>query len=200
MRLILDWDGTVTERDTLHMVVERFGDPAVFAAAEAELGRSRTLNDVIAAEMRTVRAPLEDVVEWLLATVRVRRGFAAVVAAHRPLVVSAGFHELIRPVLRREGVDVPVVANTVDPRPDGWVATFRARSICAVCGEPCKRCDVAGLGSFAYAGDGWSDRCVACAATRVFARDGLARYLDGQGVPFEPFGDLDDLARRLGSE
>ena len=26
MRVVLDWDGTVTERDTLHMAIERFGD------------------------------------------------------------------------------------------------------------------------------------------------------------------------------
>ena len=26
MRLVLDWDGTVTERDTLHLAIERFGD------------------------------------------------------------------------------------------------------------------------------------------------------------------------------
>jgi hypothetical protein len=32
MRLVLDWDGTVTERDTLHMVIERFGDLDVFHA------------------------------------------------------------------------------------------------------------------------------------------------------------------------
>ena len=31
--LVLDWDGTVTERDTLHMVIERFGDLDVFHAA-----------------------------------------------------------------------------------------------------------------------------------------------------------------------
>ena len=37
--LVLDWDGTVTERDTLHMLLERFGDPEVFRAAEADIAR-----------------------------------------------------------------------------------------------------------------------------------------------------------------
>jgi 2-hydroxy-3-keto-5-methylthiopentenyl-1-phosphate phosphatase len=66
-----------------------------------------------------------------------------------------------------------------------------------VCGEPCKRADVAGLGDFAFVGDGYSDRCVSLAATRVFARDGLARYLDGLGHPYEPFTDFDEIAARL---
>ena len=36
--LVLDWDGTVTERDTLHMAIERFGDLEVFHGLEDELG------------------------------------------------------------------------------------------------------------------------------------------------------------------
>ena len=30
MRLVLDWDGTVTERDTLELVIESFGDMATY--------------------------------------------------------------------------------------------------------------------------------------------------------------------------
>ena len=54
MRLVLDWDGTVTERDTLHMAIERFGDLDVFRALEAQIGRELTLNEVIGIEMATI--------------------------------------------------------------------------------------------------------------------------------------------------
>ena len=74
---------------------------------------------------------------------------------------------------------------------------FRNESPCSVCGEPCKRADVAGLGAFVYVGDGYSDRCVSLAASRVFARDGLAAYLDGLGHPYEVFTDFDGLATAL---
>ena len=70
--LLLDWDGTVTERDSLHMVIERFGDPAVFDALEEEVGRRLTLDEVIRLEMATITAPLEEVVAWMLAEVRIR--------------------------------------------------------------------------------------------------------------------------------
>lgn len=56
---------------------------------------------------------------------------------------------------------------------------------------------MAGLDGFVYAGDGFSDRCVALAATRVFARDGLATYLAGRGVAFERFEDFHDVLRAL---
>lgn len=198
MKVVLDWDGTVTEVDGLHLVLEQFGDPQVYDEAERILGRGATLHEVIALEFRTVNAPLAEVVGWVVENVRVRPGFARFARGHQPLVVSSGFHELIEPVLAREGVELEVRANRLDPDPEGWEAVFRNDTACAVCGQPCKRADVAGLGSFVYAGDGYSDRCVALAADRVFARDGLARYFASLGAPFEALTDFDALDRALG--
>jgi 2-hydroxy-3-keto-5-methylthiopentenyl-1-phosphate phosphatase len=197
VKLVVDWDGTVTEVDGLHLVLLEFGDERIYDAAENELGRELTLNEVIALEFSSVRAPLAEVVAWMRENVRVRAGFAEVARAHHPLVVSSGFHELIAPILKREGLELEVVANRLDPRPGGWRVLFRDSASCEVCGQPCKRADVAGLGAFAYAGDGYSDRCVAELADRVFARDGLARYLEARGVPFEPFEDFHDVAAEL---
>jgi HAD superfamily phosphoserine phosphatase-like hydrolase len=195
--VVLDWDGTVTERDGLHMVIERFGDLRVFDALEDELGRTLTLDEVIAAEMATIRAPFEEVRDWLVDHVRVRPGFRELVAEHDPLIVSSGFRELIEPILEREGVRARVVANSVAAEAEGWRATFADGPLCEVCGERCKRSAVGGLEPFAYAGDGYSDRCVALAADVRFARDGLAQWLQEQGVTYEPFDDLFDIARSL---
>lgn len=195
--LVVDWDGTATAGDTLHATIREFGDADVFVAMQSEIGRRLTLQEVIATEMATIDTPLEEVVEFLLRNIELRPGFAEVVERHDPLVVSMGFHELIEPLLARDGIEVPVVANRLDVRPDGWRAVFRERAVCAVCGEPCKRSDVAGLDGFAYVGDGFSDRCVAQAASRVFARDGLAEYLAEEGVVFERFEDFHDVARAL---
>ena len=178
MRIVVDWDGTVPEIDGLHLVLLEFGDERIYDHAETRLGRELTLNEVIACEFQSVRAPLESVVAWVRDNVRVRDGFAELARRHRPLVVSSGFHELIRPVLEREGLELDVRANRIDPRPDGWRVVFRDERPCPVCGEPCKRSELAGLDGFVYEGDGFSDRCVSLAATRVFARDGLARYLE----------------------
>jgi 2-hydroxy-3-keto-5-methylthiopentenyl-1-phosphate phosphatase len=200
VRLVLDWDGTVTETDGLHLVLLEFGDDAIFDAAEGRLGRDLSLHEVIALEFSSVRAPLETVVDWVRENVRIRPGFAELAAAYDPLIVSSGFHELIRPVLERERIDLEVRANRLDARPDGWRAIFRDDELCPVCGEACKRSDVDGLGDFAYAGDGFSDRCVAQAAARAFARNGLATYLEQKGVRFEPFDDLYDVAEALAGD
>ena len=197
LALVLDWDGTVTERDGLHMAVERFGDLGVFDALEDELGKTLTLDEVIAAEMATIRAPLEDVRDWLVEHVRVRPGFRELVAERGPLIVSSGFSELIEPILEREGVRARVVANHVAAEADGWRATFAEGPLCEVCGERCKRSAIGSLGRFAYAGDGYSDRCVALAAELRFARDGLAEWLDEQRVAYQPFDALHDVRAAL---
>jgi 2-hydroxy-3-keto-5-methylthiopentenyl-1-phosphate phosphatase len=199
VRLVLDWDGTVTEIDTLHLVLEEFGDREIYARAEDALGETMTLNEVIAAEFETVTTPLNEVVDWLLEHARIRPGFAELARERRPLIVSSGFHEMIEPLLEREGVRkaVELRANRLDPRPDGWRVLFRADHACGACGEPCKRADLPQNGQVVFAGDGYSDRCAALAADRVFARDGLAEYLRAQGVAFEPLTDFTELAARL---
>lgn len=192
MRLAVDWDGTVTVRDTLVQVIHAFGDPGLLAELEPRVGVDLTLHEEIALEFAAITAPLEEVVAWVVEHVEVRPGLADL-AALEPVVISAGFHELIEPVLAREGVELQVLANRVEARPDGWVVRFRDETACAVCGEPCKRGALAGA-PYVYVGDGYSDSCAALAAARVFARDGLAAYLERTGVPYEPFGDLLDVA------
>ena len=70
-------------------------------------------------------------------------------------------------------------------------------SVCPVCGQACKRRTLPAEGPIVYVGDGYSDRCAALAADRVFATRGLAQYLDELGVAYEPFDDLHDVTRGL---
>jgi 2-hydroxy-3-keto-5-methylthiopentenyl-1-phosphate phosphatase len=198
MQLVVDWDGTATEVDGLHLVLLEFGDERVYEDNEARLGRDLTLHEVIAGEFRTVCAPLDEVVGWVRENVRLREGFVDFARRREPLIVSSGFHELIEPVLEREGLELTLLANRVEARPDGWRVVFRDEAACAVCGEPCKRASVGGLGAFVFVGDGFSDHCVAEAASRAFARDGLADYLAARGIAFERFVDFRDVERALG--
>ena len=195
MRLALDWDGTATVRDSLVQVIEEFGDVALLHELEPRVGVDLTLHEEIALEFAAITAPLDEVVAWVLDNVELRPGLPEL-AEHGPVVISAGFVELIEPVLARERVELDVLANRVDARPDGWRVHFRDEASCATCGEPCKRASLAGA-PFTYVGDGYSDRCAALAADRVFARDGLARHLDRLGVAYEPFENLLDVAARL---
>ena len=200
--VVLDYDGTVTESDLLDRIAKEFGDPAVYQEVEDGLDAGRLpLREVITREFAPVTAPLDEVVTWVLEHAKVRAGLADFVRGARAAgwdvhIVSSGFHELIEPVLEREGVEVAVHANRVDPRPDGWRVDWRYPDDCDECGESCKR-SLLPPGEVVYVGDGYSDRCAALAADLVFATSGLARYLAGRGVQFEQFDDFRTLADEL---
>ena len=197
MRLIVDWDGTITERDSLLAVLEEFGDWEECQRLGEELFAGKiTLREEIDRQFATVTAPLDEVVAWTVANVKVRPGLPEL-AALDPVVVSSGFHELIDPVLAREGVRLNLHANHVEARPDGWRPVWRELPVCAVCGQPCKRSELGDDGDVVYVGDGYSDRCAALAADRIFARRGLAAYLDEQEIAYEPFDDLHQIAAAL---
>jgi 2-hydroxy-3-keto-5-methylthiopentenyl-1-phosphate phosphatase len=204
--LVVDFDGTVTQEDLLDVIASRFGDPVVYRQVEDGLDEGRMpLREVITREFEPVRNPLEEIVDWELENVHIRPGFRELVelAAERGwrfVIVSSGFHELIEPLLARAGVVVELLANRVDPRPDGWVVDWRYGEACAVCGQSCKRSTVAALATgseLVYVGDGYSDRCAGESADRVFATAGLAGHLERKRIPYEPFRDFFDIAAAL---
>lgn len=181
------------------MVLEEFGDQEIFERAEDALGKTMTLRQVIEVEFATVRAPFEEVLAWMLEHVRVRPGFREFAETHDPLILSSSFVETIEPLLEREGVRLQIIANRVEARPDGWRVLWRDGTTCEHCNESCKRGGLPADGPVLFVGDGYSDRCAALAADRVFARDGLAGYLDREGVPYEPFDDFVRLGAALDS-
>jgi len=200
--VVLDFDGTVTVTDLLDRAALEFGDPAVYEEVEHGLDGGRLpLREVITREFEPVTAPLDEVVAWALEEAQIRPGFAQFVRAAQAdgwdvHVVSSGFEELIGPLLEREGVQVELHANRVDARPDGWRVEWRYPDDCDACGESCKRSTLP-PGEVVYVGDGYSDRCAALAADRVFATRGLASYLGEQGAPFEYFDDFRSIGKAL---
>ncbi|HEY0383427.1 MAG TPA: haloacid dehalogenase-like hydrolase [Candidatus Elarobacter sp.] len=202
MNVVVDWDGTVTVEDTLLMALRRFVSAPVIDALEAkvDLGLADgkiTHREVMEREFALMTAPLDDVVAFVVANARLRPGFTEFVRQFDPLILSSGFHETIEPVLAREGVIARVRANHVEPRPDGWRIRWVSDSECDTCGQPCKRGSLPEP-PFVYVGDGYSDRCAALAAERIFARDGLADHLDGIGTRYERFTDFRDVALAFG--
>src|SRR5262245_3206118 len=200
--LVIDFDGTITEDDLLDSIARDFGDPAVYQEVEDGLDAGTLpLREVITREFGAAPARLREVVAWVLEHARVRAGFRELVeevqaASWEVHVVSSGFHELIEPVLEREGVDVLLHANRVDPSPSGWRVEWRYPDGCDHCGESCKR-TLLPDGFVVYVGDGYSDRCAALGSDRVFATRGLARYLAERDSAFEPFSDFHAVSEAL---
>jgi 2-hydroxy-3-keto-5-methylthiopentenyl-1-phosphate phosphatase len=191
MHLVLDWDGTCTVQDSLVAAINALGDPSIYEREYASYG------DALAAEVGTLRCTAEEAAAWAVENVELRAGFHELVEEYRPLIVSSGLPQLILPVLEREGVELEVRSNFADPSAQGWRVRFRHDGPCPVCGDRCKRRSLPEERPIVFVGDGWSDRCASLGADRVFARTGLADYLDEQGVAYERYDTFHDVAAAL---
>ncbi len=195
MQLALDWDGTCTVQDSLVAAIHALGDPAVYDGDfQKKFG---SYGEALTAEIATLRVTPDDAAAWAVANVELRPGFHELVEQFRPVLVSSGLEQLIRPVLERERVEVELRSNRAEPSSDGWRVIFRDEGLCPVCGDKCKRRSLPSGRPLVFVGDGWSDRCASLAADRVFARTGLAAYLEEQAVPYEPYETLFDVAAAI---
>jgi 2-hydroxy-3-keto-5-methylthiopentenyl-1-phosphate phosphatase len=204
--IVVDFDGTITERDTQDGLLERYA-PEAYVEAERGLAEGRlTLRECMEQEFAPVRGHHDAIVAETVEAARVRDGFREFVeameaAGNRLVVVSGGFESVIRPVLERAGAaHLPVIAHEFRITPEGTTLDFRADADCDVCGEECKRGVVASMRDglpVAYIGDGYSDRCAAIAADRRFARRFLAKDLDELGLEYTQFDDFHTVREAL---
>jgi 2,3-diketo-5-methylthio-1-phosphopentane phosphatase len=197
--VFLDYDGTISTRDTGVALLERFAPPR-WQAIDEEYARggigSRVCLldewDLLTADEATLRAaadavPLDPDVDGLVADLRA--------AGAEVVVVSDGFGFYVRPRLAH--LDVPIVTNDVDWSTGALVFPNADRCCaCSSCGT-CKQApirDARRRGRTAVlVGDGASDQKAALLADVRFAKDGLARWCDRAAVPYVPFRTLADV-------
>lgn len=205
--LAVDFDGTITMRDTLHVIVDEYARPGVWAELEPDLLAGRlTVEQVIVEQFRTVTATPDEVAALVREQAGVREGFTEFVRfaegeGHRLVIMSAGFRSVIDLVLGDLGLDhLEVVSNEALFSREGCTLVFgdERGDVCTLCGRRCKRHAVRqrhGGERIAYVGDGISDRCVSGLADVVFARAGLAEWLDQQERAYVPYDDFHEVIR-----
>jgi 2-hydroxy-3-keto-5-methylthiopentenyl-1-phosphate phosphatase len=200
--LAVDFDGTITMRDTLHVIVDEHGCEGVWEALEPDLRAGRiTIEQAMSTQFAEVKAPPEEIHALVRDRAGVRDGIHELVRfaeeeGHRLVIMSAGFRSVIDQVLGDLGLGhLEVVSNEAIFSEDGCTLVFSddRGEICELCDRRCKRhaLRVRHEGErIVFVGDGISDRCVSGMADLVFARAFLAEWLDERGEPYVPFEDF----------
>lgn len=208
MRVICDFDGTISRRDTTDLVLEHLADPAWRALEEDWLAGRITAAACMRSQVALIGGS-EVSLNALLDTVELDPGFVAFVAwceAHAvPLsIVSDGVDHFISRILTRHDLgDIPVVANHLVGAPGAWrLEQPWGREGCAAGSGVCK-CAAAAAGLDAgnpttvFVGDGRSDFCVSGRADLLFAKAALADYAAARAQPFVAFETFADVRRAL---
>ena len=205
-----DFDGTITERDTLHLIVSAYGTQGLWEEIQPRLNAGEvSLEQAIQEEFDSVRATPEQVRELVLREAGLRRGFPEFVRwarerDHRLIVFSSGFRSVIEAALEHWGITgLQVVSHEARFSAEGCRLVWSDRGdVCEVCGRRCKRHDLRRQSRgerLVYIGDGISDRCSARMADVIFARAMLADDLERDAIPFIRFEEFDGIRERLDS-
>jgi 2,3-diketo-5-methylthio-1-phosphopentane phosphatase len=211
MRIICDFDGTVTRRDTTDFVLERLAGPSWRTLEEDWVATRISAAECMRGQIALIGGS-QDELDSLLDTVELDPGFAAFVdwcdARGLPVsIASDGVDHFIRRILRRHGLErLQVVANGLAGGPGAWrLEQPWARPGCAAGSGVCK-CEIAGAPAggvappqtLVYVGDGRSDFCVSARADILFAKGALADYAAARGQPFHAFDTFHDVTAALG--
>lgn len=203
MFFAIDFDGTVSTRDSVDALLERHAPPA-WHAIEADWAEGRiTAQECMRRQVRMITAD-EDRLQHFFASIRLDPGFPAFLEHVRPFsrlaIISDGIGRAIHTALESAGLPgLPVYANHLRHDGQGWDLDFpNADPACAVGSGTCKcavaaRLTPAGSGPLVLIGDGRSDACLAGRADYVFAKDSLARHCEAEGIPHTEFSGFRDV-------
>lgn len=208
LHLFSDFDGTITEQDTLIFLTTRLGGgaPLIEQIGRALRAGEMSLRAGIAAEMRSIHRPFSAAVGLLRAEVRIDPGFAPLAAwcaqQQIPLtVLSAGFRQLIDLFLpRAEFPHLQILANEIEPdETRGWQCHFRDDTDHGHDKAAALRAAQVRGEYVVFIGDGLSDRAAAEAADEVFAKHALADYCRARHIACHEFQTFAEILPQLQS-
>src|SRR6266850_2688386 len=210
--LFLDFDGTITRRDAVDVILEAYADPE-WLRFESEWREGRLgSRDCLRAQMGLVRASRGQL-DTLLDEIEIDQGLIPLLemcAAHNipAHIISDGFDYCIRRILSRAKHVVALLrgaricASRLEVRGQQWRTEFPFFQ--QTCGHGCATCKPAVMrllnptnAPALFVGDGLSDRYAVASADLVFAKNGLATYCNENEIEHTLFRDLNDVATQL---
>jgi 2-hydroxy-3-keto-5-methylthiopentenyl-1-phosphate phosphatase len=213
--LFLDFDGTVSSRDAVDLILERFADGRWLEVEEEWRAGRIGSRECLSRQMALVRAAPRDL-DALLASIELDAGLGALLDACARLdvpvhIISDGFDYCIRRILAgardvRVGKllrPVRVYSSHLAHAGEGrWRTEFHYFP--KACAHGCATCKPAVMdllnartAATIFVGDGLSDAHAAHEADIVFAKKGLADFCRARGIWHTPFDDLAQVAARL---
>lgn len=202
MQIFCDFDGTITDHDTIVFLTERFGAGPDFRSSILEQIHTGALSipDAIRLELESVTVGWGAAMEVLDREISVDATFQDFVEwcsreGHPLVVLSSGMESVVRHFV--SDPRIPVVAHRVTVDASGWhyetvPENEKVRVLSQADGE----------GPLVYIGDGASDVCAIPWVDRLFAKQGryLERHCRNHRVPFTPFGSFAEIRAHLANE
>lgn len=210
LAIFSDFDGTLSDCDTIDLVVETFIGPDYKKSVSSRLHRKEmTIREALTEEFAKLRLAPDEIRAFLLERVRIDPHLPALIRFARRhdipfTILSSGVDVLILPLLEAAGCDAPVRCNrllwdselhhagdpslTIEFLDDSDNGHDKAAELRAA--------RQTGYQTI-YMGDGLSDVSCAAEADVLFARRHLERYCREHGIAYRPLGSCADVLAYL---
>ncbi|GAB6178789.1 MtnX-like HAD-IB family phosphatase [Desulfotomaculum defluvii] len=200
----VDFDGTITKRDTCDVMVENFATDGWQEINELWEKREISTQECANRTFQLFQASLADL-QRLLDTIEIDESFEAFVSycrkeGHPIYILSDGYDLCIEHILTKYHLKVPYFANKlVYEKGFGITCTYHNQD-CGLCGT-CKSSLMKRLtepgSQVIYVGDGVSDICPAGHSNLVFAKGRLLDHCLAKGIPVVPITGFKDVLKKL---
>lgn len=209
--LFLDFDGTISKRDAIDAILERFADQSWKILEEMWKGGAIGSRECLHEQIALVRASQGEI-NALLDEIELDAGFAELLKTCRrnsiqTFIVSDGFDYCIGRILSRSGIpkeaqNFRIFSSHLEYASGAWRTAFpyfptACAHGCATCKPQVMKNLNAHNAPTVFVGDGLSDRYAARAAELVFAKKGLAKYCAAENIEFAAYENLQEVAARL---
>lgn len=202
--LVLDFDGTITNKEVNDLVLGKFARPEWSQIEESWEKGQISSQQCLREQVTLIDTGLPEILTYV-DSITVDAAFPSLAkwlqANGQPVgIISDGFQIFIERILANAGIrDIPVYANGLSTK-DGRLETsfMHAAANCPAGTCKCALAQTLSKGlPVVLVGDGRSDYCLAKKADYVFAKGKLANYCRENKVPYIRFSNISELHVKL---
>ncbi len=202
----IDFDGTITKKDTCAAMVEAFAGDGWREINERWERKEISTEQCANMTFSLFRGDISDL-DKLMDTMEIDEYFKEFIdfcrnKGYGVFILSDGYDYCIKNVFARYDIELPYYANRMVYDEGFRIECSGTNPDCGICGT-CKSSlleSLKGEGNLVvYVGDGYSDTCPATKADVIFARDDLHRYCRDNGISARYFDTFNDIILYLRS-
>lgn len=206
-----DYDGTITERDVILSVMEKFA-PAEWVELKNKIlyERTITLRDGVEKLFGLIKSiKKEEITNYIKEKVKLREGFKEFIAfcENRNIefqVLSGGLDFLIEPILEGFKEKIKIYCNKANFNSEYVTIDYKyLPTNCSLCGT-CGFCKIEAVEKYPkdkylriLIGDSLTDLAASKVADTVFARADLIKYLEQENISYIPFSNFHEVKEQL---
>lgn len=206
--ILIDFDGTITDKDTNVEIIEKFGDHEAIEIEKNHMSSEYDKLDVVQLIFDRIKISESEYINYILENFELTKGFIdfynmSLKKQMDMAIISGGFTNGIYPFLAKYNLEsIPVYANSLEFVGKNIKVSFYDKEKNCCLNGPCGNCKVKRFNEFKkkykkiiFIGDGHTDRWVAQIADLVFAKDELVEFCKKDRVDYIYWDTFDDISK-----